>query len=193
MPLEGMAMQQKGLVGAVPVTDVAAAAAALSGRFGPHTEADGLHSFGEEGQPVLYAVEREGYLVVGASAELVRSADPLAAETPEGAIAAQIFLEPVAPMIQAGLQAAKEKMQTEIQDDISDEEMPFDPNALGSMMGMYMDGVQTLVSNTSSIQMALDVEAGSVRYMQAVVPKAGSGFAEFVAAQKGGCPRWPGW
>ncbi len=187
MPVEGMALQQKGLVGAVPVSDAAAAMSALSTRFGPHTEADGVHSFGGEDGAILHAVEKDGYLIVGGSADLVQTINPLDAGAPEDTISVEVFLEPIAPMLQAGLQAGQQKMRTELEGE-DGEDVGLDTSAVSGMLDLYMDGVQALVANTSSLQMALNVDDGAVRYTLGMVPTEGSGIAQFVASQKGDLP-----
>jgi hypothetical protein len=92
-------------------------------------------------------------------------------------------------MIEMGLQAAKERMTTELQAIPTDEqEVPYDPEAVGSILDLYLEGVQSMLANTSSIRIALDVEDGFVRFTKFLIPKQGSSLAGFVAAQKGGLP-----
>jgi hypothetical protein len=188
LPAEGMMLQQNGLVAAVPVTDAAAAIEALAALFPTHTTEGELHTFATEQGPVLFLMKTDGYIRIGGSSDLVTRIDPLAGREPMSALSLEIFLEPVSPMIEMGLQAAKERMKTELQAKPTDEqEMSYDPEAVGSILDLYLEGVQSMLANTSSIRIELDVEDGYLRFTKSLIPKQGSSLRCIP------CRRVPGW
>jgi hypothetical protein len=193
MPVQGMMLQQNGFVAAIPVSDTAAAIDALAGLFDSHTTEGDVHVFSKADQPLVYLIAADGYLRAGGNRDLVTGFDPLAGAKPANDLALEVFLEPVSPMIAAGLQAAKEQMKTEIQTDLESsmpegEEVPYDPAAVGPMLDLYMDGVQSLLAATSSVRLAFDVDDKHIQMFKTLVAKPGSGLAGFFAAQKGGVP-----
>ncbi len=103
MPAEGMMLQQDGVVAAVPVTDVGAAMEALTARFPTHTVDGELHTFTSEEGPSLYVIASEDYVRLGANADLVTRTNPLEAGGSGSDLSLEIYLEPVAPMIEANL------------------------------------------------------------------------------------------
>jgi hypothetical protein len=161
LPVEGMMLQKNGFVAAVPVTDVTAALAAMEGRFANHSVEEGLHTFGTDEGPIFYARERDGYLLVGGNSDLVAGFDPLSVQTSGSTIALELFLEPVAPMIQAGLQAARQQVKTQMEQTAGSQEMPFNPEAMAEMVDLYLDGLKSLVENTRSFRVTLDVGGGT--------------------------------
>jgi len=189
MPVDGMMMQQKGFVASVPVTDAAPVIEALTARFATHTVDGKLHTFATDTGPVLFVLETQGYLRIGGSSDLVTRFDPIAGSQPTSAISLEVFLEPLAPMIQAGLQQAKEQMKTGLAAAQTDDTtMPYNSQAIGSILDLYIDGVKSVINNTASFRINLDVEDGYVRLSESLLPKPETTFASFVAAQKGGIP-----
>jgi hypothetical protein len=189
MPVEGMMMKQKGVVVAVPVTDAAAAIDALASHFPNHTVEGELHTFSSDQGPGLYLTAANGYLRVGGSANLVTRIDPLAVTPTGSTLSVELFLEPIAPMIEANLAMVKAQMMSSLEAEAAgDMEMPYDPASMGLILDVYLDGFRWLLVNTSSLRVRLDVEDGYVRFAEDLVPKAGSAFAGFIEAQKGGLP-----
>jgi len=189
LPAEGMMLQQNGLVAAVPVRNAAAAIEALAALFPTHTTEGELHTFATEQGPALFLMETDGYIRIGGSSDLVTRIDPLAGKKPTSALSLEIFLEPVLPMIEMGLQGVKERATTELQAMPTDEqEIQFDPEAVGQIVDYYADGVQSILANTSSIRITLNVEGGYLRFTKSLFPKQGSSLAGYIAAQKGGLP-----
>jgi hypothetical protein len=185
LPAEGMMLQQNGLVAAVPVTDVAAAIALIGEKYTSHTSEEQLHTFATDQGPALYLLEADGYIRFGGSSNLVTSFDPLAGQPPDSAISLEIFLEPVAPMIHAGIEAASQQIRTEMQSDTAAQDVvPINPQAVVSMVDLYLDGARSVVNNTSRIRFALDVKDGYVRFSESLIPKQGSALAQFTASQK---------
>lgn len=198
LPVQGMMLQQNGLVAAVPVSNADAAFAALEKLFDGHTVEGDLHVFSRADTPMLYLTLSEGYLRVGGSRDLVAGFDPLAGGDPKTDLSLEIFLEPVAPMISAGLQGAKEQVKLGFENEIADdaaaagEEVPIDPDAMAPLFDFYFDGVQSLLANASSIRLALDFEEEDVLFHKTLVAKQDSPLARFFAAQKAGVPATAG-
>jgi hypothetical protein len=197
MPVQGMMLQQNGLVAAVPVTDSAAAIDALKPLFESHTTDGELDVFSRAGQPMLYLMQAEGYVRVGGNRDLVTGFDPLAGVGAAADVSLEIFLEPVAPMISAGLQAVKEQLKSELEAELDsavagEEEVTVDSEALGPFFDFYVDGVQKLLANTSSIRLALDVDQTYAFFSKTLVAKKDSSLATFFAAQKAGVPETAG-
>jgi hypothetical protein len=188
MPAEGMMLQQNGVVAAVPVKDAGAAIEALTTLFPTHTSEGELHTFATDQGPVLFLLVTDGYVRFGGNSDLVTRFDPLAGPAPTPAISVEIFLEAIAPMLDAGLQAAKSKVETELKNAPVEEEMPYEPEAISSMLDLYFEGFQSLIASTSSIRIDLDVKDGYVQLSEALIPKKDSPLAGFIAAQKGGLP-----
>jgi hypothetical protein len=189
MPLAGMMMQQQGVVAAVPVTDATAVIDALAVQFPDHTVEGELHTFATEQGPVLFLMETEGYLRVGGDADLVAGTDPLAGEATGSALSLEIFLEAVAPMLEGGLDAAKEQMAMGLEAAAAaDEDVQINPEAMAPILDFYIDGARYLLANTSSLRIGLDVDDGFVRFSKTLVPIPESSLAGFVAAQKGSMP-----
>jgi len=189
LPLAGMMMQQNGVVAAVPVIDAAAAIEALTAQFAGHTVEGGLHSFTTEQGPVLFLIESDGYLRLGGDADLVTGADPLAGEATGWALSLEIFLEEVAPMIEANLEAAKAQMTSGLEAAAAeDSDVQIDPEAMGPILDLYIEGARYLLANTGSLRFGLDVEDGYVRFTKSLIPVPESSLAAFVAAQKGPLP-----
>jgi len=190
MPVEGMMLQQNGLVAAVPVTDPAAAIEALESVYETHAVEEGVHVFSNQQMPVLYMIQTGDTLRLGGNRGLVTGFDPLAGGGPADDLELEIFLEPVAPMITAGLEAGRSRVEQSLRAESADnEEMPYDPEALGPMLDVYFDWVQSLVNNTSSLRLGFNVDDGYLRTSGSLVAKEGSSLAAFFAAQKGGLPR----
>lgn len=189
MPVEGMMLQQNGFVLAVPVSDAAAAITALETRLPNHAVEGELHSFSADEGPTLYLTAAEGYVRLGGNADLVKRVDPLANGPTGSALSAEIFLEPVAPMIQASLAMAKQQMMASLEAEARGEgEAPFDPTTMGPMFDVYFDAIRWLVANASSFRVRLDVKDGYVRFAEDLVPKPDGALAGFIAAQTGGLP-----
>jgi len=186
MPVQGMMLQENGVVAAVPVTDAAAAIEVLANQFPNHTVDGELHSFTNESGPSLYLIATNDYVRVGGDADLVVSTDPLAAEATGADLSLEIFLEPVAPMIEANLDSAKGMLESAVsmQEDVS-----YDPETMGTMFDFYLDGIRYILANTSRLRITLDVDDGFVQFTKALVPIPDSSLAAFIAAQKGGLPK----
>jgi hypothetical protein len=183
VPVEVMMLQQNAVVAAVPVTDVAAAIALVEQRFVSRTSEGQLHTFATDQGPVLFLLEGDGYIRIGGSSELVSRVDPLAGEPSESAISLEIFLEPVAPMIHAGMEAARQQIKSEIQSDTAGEDVPINPEAVGSIIDLYLEGVRSVVNNTSSIRFDIDVKDGYFRFSESLTAKQDSSLAQFIAHQ----------
>lgn len=188
MPVEGMMMMQKGVVVAVPVTDAAAAIEALASAYPNHQVEGDLHTFTSDEGPPFYLTAADGYVRVGGAANLVTTLDPLAGGPAGSTISIELFLEPVAPMIEANLGAAKTQMMSGLESEATGAEAPFDPVSMEPLLDAYFDGFRWLLANTSSIRLRLDVENGYVRFAKDLKPKPGGELAVFVEAQKGGLP-----
>jgi hypothetical protein len=189
MPMEGMMLQQKGVVVAVPVTDAAAAIEALASRFPDHAVEGELHTFSTDQGPVLYLTAANGYLKLGGDADLVTRIDPLAAGPTGSTLSVELFVEPIAPMIEANLAMARAQLMSSLETEAAgDAEMRYDPATMGPILDIYFDAFRWLLANTNSVRLRLDVDHGYVRFAKDLIPKPGSGLAGFVEAQKGGLP-----
>ncbi len=185
MPLQGMMLQENGVVAAIPVTDAAAAIEALGTHFPNHTVEGELHSFTNEYGPSLYLIASNDYVRLGGDADLVANTNPLETDGTGSDLSLEIFLEPIAPMIEANLDSAKGMLQSagSAQEDVS-----YDPETMGEMLDMYLDGIRHILANTDRLRITLDVDDGYVRFTKALLPKPDSSLAAFLAAQKGGLP-----
>jgi hypothetical protein len=189
MPMQGMMMQQNGVVVAVPVTDAAAAIAALESRFPSHAVEGELHTFSTDDGPVLHLLIENGYLKLGGNAELVQQIDPLSYGPTGSTLAVELSVEAIAPMIEANLGMARRELMSSLEAEAAGpEEMQLDPAALGSILDIYFDGFRWLLANTRSLRFRLDVEDGYVRFANDLIPKPGSALERFIEAQKGGLP-----
>lgn len=189
MPMEGMMMMQNGVVTALPVTDAAAAIDALASRFPNHTVEGELHTFSSDQGPALYLTAANGYVKVGGDADLVTRIDPLAGGPTGSTLSVELFLEPIAPMIEANLGMAKAQMMSSFETEAGgDAEMPYDPATMGSILDAYFDGFRWVMANTNSLRLRLDVDDGYVRFAKDLIPKPDSALAGFIDAQKGGLP-----
>jgi len=190
LPVEGMMLKQNGIVASVPVTNATAAVEALAALFPNHTVDGSFHTFANDQGATLYLLENGDYLRLGGNSDLVNRFDPLSGAVGASALSFEIFLEPISPMIAAGLQAAKAQVESTMATaaEQGTQEMPYDPEAMVPVLDMYIDGAQSVVANTSSLRMTLDVEEGFVRFTESLVPKKDSTFAAFVAAQQDGLP-----
>ncbi len=97
LPLEGMLLQQRGVVLALPVAAAGPLYEVLAGDFASRGRDGELEVFSDAGGPVLYARERDGYVVAGHTRQLVADFDlagiaaPL--DGPPGSVVAELDLD----------------------------------------------------------------------------------------------------
>jgi hypothetical protein len=189
MPAEGMMMMQNGFVAALPVTDAAAAIDALASIFPNHVVEGELHTYSSDQGPVLYLTAADGYVKVGGDANLVTRIDPLAGGLTGSTLTVELYLEPIAPMIEANLDMARAQMMLGLQAEAAEgAEMPYDPATMGPILDAYFDGFRWVMANTSSLRLRLDVDDGYVLFAKDLISKPGSALAGFIEAQNGGLP-----
>lgn len=190
MPLAGMMLQEEGAVAAVPVKDATAAMEAMAAHFASHTVDGELHTFSNDLGSNVYLIETDGYLKLGSNADLVVSTDPLAGKATGSDLALDLFLEPIAPMIEANLDSAKAMIESSLESSESaQQDMPYDPETMSSILDYYLDAVRYILANASKFRLALDVDDGYVKLTKALFAKPESSLAAFVSAQKGGLPK----
>ena len=197
-PLEGMTMGEKGLTALFPASDANAAFEAIAAGFATENVGDdGVRAYGpEEGDASLFVAMRDGYLVAGASRDIVTRIDLEAAlqmaVLPPGSIALDFYLEPIAPMAMMGLpaarQAVEQRMQQSAEDRPEEAEQEWDPDTALAFVDIYFDFVRDLLTNTSRLQISIEVGSETLIFHKRAIPKDGSTFAGLVAAQQGGLP-----
>lgn len=195
LPLEGMMRKEKGLVGALPVLDPARAVEALAERFAGHQREGDVHTYLDpDGRPALYAKPQGRSVLLGASRDLVVGAggDLSGAavwDGPRGTVAVEVVLEPLMPLIEAGIMGAKDQFRRKVQQEAAAAPgVPFNPEALGGMVDLYIDTLRDLIVQVARVQAALGTEGDYLRFAKRLVPREGSTLAEFVGVQKGGWP-----
>ena len=196
LPMEGMMMQQKGLVAAFPVAEAGPVFEALAGNFAAHEELEGLHTYSTEAGPSLYALSRDGYLIAGGTRELVQRFDLAVGldrgDGPPGNLMLDLYLEPVAPMLQMGLMSGKQQIINTLEQAPGDPDSPFQPSDMRGFIDLYATLVQNVLNNVSRIQFSLQLDGSHVLVHKRLAPKAGSTLAALVGAQKGGFPKVAG-
>lgn len=192
LPMEGMMLQQKGLVAAFPVTDSEKVFAALAAGFSGHEEIEGLHTYSNEAGPALFALGRDGYVIAGGTSDLVKRFDLGVGldrgDAPPGNIMLDLYLEPVAPMLQMGLMQGKEQLKSHLETAGGDADSPIQPADMKGFVDVYATLVQNVLNNVSRIQMSVQLDGSYTLLHERLVPKAGSTLAELVGAQKAGFP-----
>lgn len=113
------------LVVAVPVSDPAAATAALEASFlDQAADEDGIRLLDSGRQLPLATLFRDGYMVASPSRETALAFRPLEqldrGQLPPGNVAVEVFLEPVAPMAMAGLESARTMLEQRMSADSSE-------------------------------------------------------------------------
>jgi hypothetical protein len=184
-----------------------------------------MHTFQPEaGTPPLKVVAREGYLVAGANELLVDGFDLDGALAdrglPPGNLAAEVYLEPVAPMIQAGLMQGRQMILNSMQasqqaetgdneaegDDESEDVEPdgeggvavttapnIDPEAMSALFDLYFGMIGDMLNNVSRLQLSLEVGTGHVILHFRAIPTTGSTLAGLADAQGGEFPNPARW
>jgi hypothetical protein len=194
MPMQGMMLQQKGLLLALPVADAEKAIELLASKFASHAVEEDLHVLSTDAGPQLYVASHDGYLTAGGSKDLLRGFDLSAAlsrpDAPPGNLVVDFNVEPIAPMAMMGMMQAKEMMKQQMTAAMqADANVPPGmPAMMGSMVDMYIDLAQALLNNMSRLQLVPEVDGSNVIAHIRVVPKAGTTLAGMVAAQN---KAWP--
>lgn len=123
MPSDGLRYGTKGFVFAVPVRDGARALDVLAKQFGERSLEGDLTVLreppletpsGTVEQPPTYAAVHGRVLVLGQTADMVRTFDHAAALSgeglPPGSLAVSIEIEPIAPLLASGLAMARQRL-----------------------------------------------------------------------------------
>ena len=114
-PAQGLVLGVTALAGALPVSDVEAALLLLEEKFDTHGVNESTHTFTRSDGTILVVREEEGYLVAGLDPGVVGGLDLAAvldgAGLPPGNISLEVFLEQVAPVVQAGLLQGRQMIQ----------------------------------------------------------------------------------
>lgn len=132
-PTRGLVLGVGALAGVLPVSDPEAALLAIEERFETHGVNGSIHTFARSGGTNLIVRVEEGYLVVGVDETVVGGIDLAAAlgsgDLPAGNLSLEIFLEEVAPVLQAGLLQGRQmlEMQMEAAADAQPEESAAEP------------------------------------------------------------------
>jgi len=195
LPLEGMLLQQRGVVVALPVTAAQPLFDALAGNASSWSRDGDLEVFSQADGAAVYAWERDGYVVAGQSRPLVVGFDlgllrtPL--DGPPGSAVAELDLEPLAPLLQASLLGAREQLRQQVlsvRTGPAAAQPPADAAALAELLDLYLDAVQAVLLDLSRIQVGLEVRGEHLMWHARAVPRAGTATAAFVAYQEGGLP-----
>ena len=192
LPVQGMALGAKGLVAVFPVTDAGLAMQNLTEAF-ENAEPDetGVLEIELEGDATLVIRPLDGLLVVGQNRGLVVGFNPQTAlepgDLPPGNLALEIDLEPIAPMVLMGLQAARQTAEQQIATPNETGKAP-DPETTKAIAGIGFQLVQDLLRNTSRIQLSIEVGAEHVIAHHRLIPNGGSTLAGLIGAQQGGLP-----
>lgn len=136
-PARGLAVGANALAGALPVSDVEAALLLLEERYETHGVNGSTHTFSRSGGTSLVVRAEEGYLVVGLDPTVVGNVDLAAVlgggDLPPGNISLDIYLEEVAPVVQAGLLQGRQMVQVQMEaaaaEATEEEEKPEGPAA----------------------------------------------------------------
>jgi hypothetical protein len=189
MPMEGMMMQQRGIVAAFPVTDAEKVFGVLAESFAGHEELEGLHTYSNDMGPVLHALFRDGYVIAGGSGDLVKKFDLGVGldrgDGPPGNMMLDLYLEPVAPMLQMGLMQGKQQFLSQLERSAGDADSMVQPEDMRGLLDLYFTFIQNVLNNLSRIQISLQLDGSHVLLHERLVPKAGSTMAGLVGAQKG--------
>ena len=202
LPLEGMLLQQRGVVVALPVRAARPLFEALVGNFTSRGMDGDLEVFSDASGPALYAQERDGYVVAGQTRQLVADFDLAALRTPldgpPGSVVAELDLEPLAPLLLAGLVGARDQLRQQVLQSLSQPRNgppdgpqgghPVDAEALAGMLDLYLGAVQSVLMDLSRVQLGLQVRGEHLFWHNRVVARPGTVTAEFVAHQGGGLP-----
>ncbi len=182
MPMEGMLLQDKGVVAVVPVKDVDAALAELIRAVeGAKTEG-AITELPFAENRVLYVQPAQGYLMAAFNRQITEDAvlgDLLEiGPTPPGNISATVQIAPIAPLIQMGLMQAQAMAQQQTQGEAAKVE------ALANPLEIYGSMIGDALANVASISFSLEVSGANLLYHQWVLPKSGSTLEAFIAAQQ---------
>ncbi|MDF1552838.1 MAG: hypothetical protein P1P84_07240 [Deferrisomatales bacterium] len=198
LPLEGMLLQQRGVVVALPVAAAGPLLDALGGNFPSRGRDGGLEVFSDAGGPVLYAQERDGYVVAGQTRQFVAAFDLAALRAPldgpPGSVVAELDLEPLAPLLLAGLVGAREQLRQQVLLSLSQPRQgppgdpPVDPEALAGMLDLYLDAAQSVLMDLGRVQLGVEIRGEHLFWHNRVVVRPNTATAEFVAHQGGGLP-----
>ncbi len=191
LPLEGMMLGQKGFVGALPVADVDAAIAAMkSAAEGVTVDENGLIHLPTGGESETLFLPSKGYLVFGQNANLIGGFDPTGllsgAHLPPGTIAAEFNVDSMRAMIGMAIQGARQQIAAGIAAGAGEAEV--DQEAVAAVTDTVVGWIQSLVENTRSVQLALEVSDNHLIVHNHFLPVTGSTLQGFLRAQEGGMP-----
>jgi hypothetical protein len=202
LPMQGLQVTPPGIVAVVPVSDAAVALGALGSA--PDTDAEEdtavVHLVTAAGTS-LFVMPSEDYLVVGLHRQLVADTDAKAAlelpDLPPGSLAIDIFLEPIAPLVQMGLINAKQMVKHRVADGAgeeggeeprSEEETAAAVEAVDAVVDLYSDLLLDLLNNTRRLQISLELGEEHMIVHGRMEPREGSTMAGLLEVQSGGLP-----
>ncbi len=193
LPLEGMMLGQKGFVGALPVADVDAAIAAMrSAVEGVTVDENGLIHLPTGGENETLFLPTKGYLVFGQNANLIGGFDPTdllsGAHMPPGTIAAEFNVDSMRAMIGMALQGLRQQVAAGIAAGAGEGNEAVTEEAVTAIADTVVGWIQSLVENTRSVQLALEVTDNHVIVHNHYLPASGSTLEGFLRAQDGGMP-----
>lgn len=116
---QGLALGVRALAGVLPVSDVDAALLVLEDEYETHGVNESTHTFSRSDGNALVVRVEDDYLAVGLDPGVVGGLDLAAAldgaGLPPGNITLEIFLEEVAPIVQAGLLQGRQMIQAQME------------------------------------------------------------------------------
>jgi hypothetical protein len=193
LPLEGLMLGDQGFVGAFPVSDPDAAIEALKASGQEiTTDEDGLIHMPLGGDQEIVMVSSKGYLHLGRNPSLVGGFDPVdllaGANLPPGTVAAEFNVDSMRAMIGMGLQGARQQIGTVLAQAAEEGGEEIDAEAAAQASNLVVNWIETLIANTRSIQLSLEVSGSHLVVHNRYLPVAGSGLQAFLREQKGGMP-----
>ncbi|MDQ7087073.1 MAG: hypothetical protein Q9Q13_04085 [Acidobacteriota bacterium] len=192
MPIEGMLLQDQGVVAVVPVRNADLALAKLIEGVEGATTQGAITALPVTEEKTVYVQPAKGYLMAAFNRRIAEDArvedlldDGL---SPPGNISATIQIAPIAPMVQMGLMQvqamAEEPSRRETQGDDAAGTQATIPS-LATYGGLISDAL----ANVATIKLSLELNGDDVLFHHWVVPKTGSSLEAFISAQRATWPK----
>ena len=190
LPLAGLMLGDQGFVAAFPVSDTDAAVEAIkAANEGVVIDEDGMIHLpmGDEGQEALL-LPSKGYLIFGRNPSLVGGFDPsdllAGAHLPPGTIAAEFNVDSMRAMIAMAMQGARQQIGSALAKAAEEGGQALDAESAGEVSNMVVGWLESLVANTRSIQLSLEVSGSHLVVHNHYLPVSGGALQSFLGAQK---------
>jgi hypothetical protein len=193
LPLEGMMLGDQGFVAAFPVSDTNAAIEAIKASVeGVEIDEDGMIHMPMGSGKEIVLLPSKGYMISGRNPSLVGGFDPTdllaGAHLPPGTIAVEFNVDSMRAMIGMGLQGARQQIGSVLARTAEEGGQALDAESAAEVSNLVVGWIQSLVANTRSIQLALEVSGTHLVVHNHYLPVSGSALQSFLGAQEGGMP-----